>query len=68
MSEALYLKDCYLKSWEAVVKEVNQGKYIVLDKTAFYPNSGGQPYDTGLIKRLSDAKEFRVVYVGKFSG
>jgi misacylated tRNA(Ala) deacylase len=68
MSEALYLKDCYLKSWEAVVKEVNRGKYIVLDKTAFYPNSGGQPYDTGLIKRLSDGKKFRVVYVGKFSG
>jgi misacylated tRNA(Ala) deacylase len=68
MSEAIYLKDCYLKSWEAVVKEVNQGKYVVLGRTAFYPNVGGQPYDTGVMKGVSDVKEFKVVYVGKFSG
>ncbi len=68
MEEALYLKNSYLKEWEAQVVSVNQEKYIVLDKTAFYPNSGGQPYDTGTITKISDGKTFRVVYVGKFSG
>jgi len=66
MSKALYLQDSCLKEFQAVVREVNQGKFIVLDQTAFYPNSGGQPHDTGTICR--DKKEFKVVYVGKFSG
>ncbi len=64
----LYLKDCYLKEFEAVVESVSEGKYVVLDRTAFYPSSGGQPHDTGTMTRVSDGKVFRVVYVGKFSG
>ncbi|MFH1294493.1 MAG: alanyl-tRNA editing protein [Candidatus Aenigmatarchaeota archaeon] len=67
MSEALYLKDCYLKTWNAVVESVDQGKFVILDKTAFYPNGGGQPNDTGKMAR-SDGKEFKVVFVGKFGG
>ncbi len=66
MEEALYLEDSYLKEFEAEVKEVNQGKFVVLDRTAFYPNGGGQPFDTGTIAKGSE--EFRVIYVGKFSG
>lgn len=65
MSEALYLRDCYLKTWNAVVESVDQGKFVILDRTAFYPNSGGQPNDTGKMIR-SDGKEFKVVFVGKF--
>jgi Ser-tRNA(Ala) deacylase AlaX len=68
MADALYMTDSYLKEWEAVVEEVSQGKYIVLDRTAFFPKGGGLPYDTGVMKRVSDSKEFRVVFVGKFSG
>ncbi|MFH1505857.1 MAG: alanyl-tRNA editing protein [archaeon] len=68
MEEALYLKDSYLKEFEAEVKEVKDQKFVVLDKTAFYPASGGQPHDEGLMIRESDGKEFKVVYVGKFSG
>ncbi len=64
--EALYMKDCYLKEFEATVKTVSEGKYITLDKTAFYPNSGGQPCDTG--KLIKDTKEYPVVYAGKFGG
>lgn len=64
--EALYLEDSYLKEFEATVESVKDDKYIVLDKTAFYPIGGGQPYDTGVFIR--DTEEFPVVYVGKFSG
>jgi misacylated tRNA(Ala) deacylase len=55
-----------LKTWDAKVISVKDDKYIVLDKTAFYPKGGGQPWDEGFIKR--DGDKFRVVYVGKFSG
>ncbi len=66
MEEALYLQDSYMKEFEAVVESVKDDKYVVLDKTAFYPNSGGQPNDTG--KLIKDNEEFNVVFVGKFSG
>jgi misacylated tRNA(Ala) deacylase len=65
--EPLYLRDCYLKSWKTGVKSA-KGKFIVLEETGFYPKSGGQPWDTGTMKRVSDGKVFKVVYAGKFSG
>ena len=68
MTNALYLEDSYQKEFTATVKTVTDNKFIVLDQTLFYPNSGGQPYDTGTITRKSDNKEFKVVYVGKFKG
>ena len=40
----------------------------MLDKTGFYPNSGGVEYDTCKIIRKIDGKEFKVIYVGKFEG
>ncbi|MBU0665899.1 MAG: alanyl-tRNA editing protein AlaXM [Nanoarchaeota archaeon] len=66
MSEALYMEDSYLKEFDAKVVSVSDGKFVVLDKTAFYPNSGGQPFDEGVMKQ--DDEEFKVVFVGKFSG
>ena len=66
MTEALYMKDSYLKNWDAKVVSVKDDKYIVLDKTAFYPKGGGQPWDEGYISK--DGEKFKVVYVGKFSG
>lgn len=66
MKPALYLDDCYLKEFTATVKSVKDDKFVVLDQTAFYPNMGGQPYDTG--KLIRDGDEFPVVFVGKFSG
>ncbi len=71
MTKSLYMNDCYLKEFEATVSKVSgngekEGKFIALDQTAFYPNSGGQPWDEGTISK--DGAEFRVVFVGKFSG
>ena len=59
--KTLYLLDCYKKEFETTVKSVNE-KFVVLEESAFYPNSGGQPNDTG---KLND---YNVVYVGKFKG
>ncbi|MBI2148452.1 alanyl-tRNA editing protein, partial [Candidatus Woesearchaeota archaeon] len=64
MQEGLYLKDCYLKEFDAVVESVKDNKYIILDQTAFYPVSGGQPNDTGKI--IHNNQEYNVVFVGKF--
>ena len=66
MTEALYMKDSYLRNWGAKVVSVKDDKYIILDKTAFYPKGGGQPWDEGYI--IKNGEKFKVVYVGKFSG
>ncbi len=68
MNPALYLLDCYLKEFDAKIEQIIEEKFVILNQTAFYPNSGGQPYDTGTLIRKSDKKEFKVVFVGKFNG
>ena len=35
--DALYLNDCYLKEFEATVVDVTDDRFVILDKTAFYP-------------------------------
>jgi len=67
MDRPLYLLNPYLKEFEATVTKADRN-FIVLDQTGFYPNSGGQPSDKGVMERLSDHKIFGVVYAGKFDG
>ena len=67
MAKALYMDDSYLKEWDAEVISISKDKFIVLDKTAFFPRGGGVEWDTGTIT-TEDEKEFHVVYTGKFSG
>jgi misacylated tRNA(Ala) deacylase len=67
MTELLYLDDMFLKEFEAKVVFVNDNT-VVLDRTAFYPRSGGVACDTGEIIRKSDGLEFKVIFVGKSEG
>ena len=49
-TELLYLRDAYLKEFNATVVDVeltDGGCRVALDRTAFYPTGGGQPHDTG---------------------
>ena len=52
MTERLYYNDAYLWEFDAKVTAVRKGKKqgtweAALDRSAFYPTSGGQPFDTG---------------------
>ena len=54
MTERLYYDDAYLWEFEAKVTSVKNGKRpgeweVTLDRSAFYPTSGGQPFDTGTL-------------------
>ena len=60
MTEKLYDKNSYLNSFESTVLECFENKngfVVVLDKTAFFPEGGGQAADTGF---LGEAKVFDV--------
>ena len=50
MTERLYYSDSTLRTFSARVverRDTNRGPVVRLDRTAFYPTSGGQPHDTG---------------------
>ena len=52
MTERLYRNDPYLVSFTARILEVEprgDRLAVVLDRTAFYPTSGGQPHDRGAL-------------------
>jgi alanyl-tRNA synthetase len=53
MTERLYYQDSYLRQFDAACVlsiETSKGFEVILDQTAFYPTSGGQPHDLGLIQ------------------
>jgi alanyl-tRNA synthetase len=55
-TERLYYTDCYLKEFSARVIRTNpdpRGTRVYLDRTAFYPESGGQPSDRGTLEGIA---------------
>src|SRR3954447_18395457 len=55
-TDRLYYSDPQLLEFDALIvdsKPMGNGFGIVLDKTAFYPTSGGQPNDLGTINEVS---------------
>jgi len=48
-TKLLYYEDAYMKEFEAKVLAAQDGRYIVLDQTCFYPEGGGQPGDAGFL-------------------
>jgi len=50
MTERLYYNDSYVREFHGrVIDSADDGKRLYLDRTAFYPASGGQPFDVGTL-------------------
>ena len=56
MTERLYLQDSMLAAFDAAViacERCGDGYEIELDRSAFFPNKGGQPCDIGSLSNVS---------------
>ena len=73
MTDRLYYHDSFLYDFDAEVREVAETPRpaLILDRTAFYPTSGGQVFDTGSltagnsklrITEVADLEDGRVVH------
>ena len=58
MTELLFRDDAYAVEFEAAVTGASPGR-VVLERTLFYPEGGGQPGDTGLLT-LPDGRTLRI--------
>lgn len=69
MTERIYYTDSYLTDFRAGVADRSpDGRRVYLDRTAFYPSSGGQPHDLGTINGIEiteilDEDDGRVAHV-----
>ena len=51
MTELIYQTDSYCQTFTAAVTAVDEAAHaVLLDRTAFYPGGGGQPYDLGVLR------------------
>ena len=64
MTARIYYTDPYCRRFDAVVTKSleHEGRpAVLLDRTAFYPTSGGQPFDVGRLVRAAEAGGVDVV-------
>jgi alanyl-tRNA synthetase len=55
LTEQLYYADAYMKEFDAKILKIINSQYVVLERTCFYPEGGGQPADHGFLT-FGDAK------------
>jgi alanyl-tRNA synthetase len=77
MTSRLYYTESYRTTFDAQVMScdpVGEAVHVVLDQTAFYPTSGGQPFDTGTlggaaVSDVIDREDGEIAHVtsGKFN-
>lgn len=71
MTEKLYEQDPFLVKFETSVVSCVKGKKgfdVILDRTAFYPEGGGQPYDTGRLEPVGGERKVKVLEVHSREG
>lgn len=55
MTNKLYYNSTYLTEWQTRITETierEDGYYVLLEETAFYPHGGGQPCDAGTLQGI----------------
>lgn len=55
MTKKLYYESTHIREWETRITrklEREDGTYLVMEETAFYPHGGGQPCDLGWIDKI----------------
>jgi alanyl-tRNA synthetase len=70
MTQRLYYDDSYLREFRAKALKAShteRGYEIILDQTAFYPSSGGQPHDlghihSGLVKDVFENEHGEIIH------
>ena len=68
MTSRLYYSDSYLTAFDGRITDIaDGGKRVYLDRSAFYPTSGGQPFDLGILAGAAVAdvvdEEERIAHV-----
>lgn len=64
-TETLYYSNSHQRDFDARVLQI-AGNYVVLDRTAFYPEGGGQPADEGVLRL--EGEDYKVLDVQKHNG
>jgi alanyl-tRNA synthetase len=65
MTDRLYYRDSFLYDFDAEVREIADSPRpgVILDRSAFYPTSGGQVHDTGTLTVADSNEQLRVAEV-----
>lgn len=54
----LYQLDVYSREWDATITSIDENGKVYLDRTAFFPEGGGQSCDTGILQIIDGKKPY----------